>query len=468
MTRAAGPGGPDPSIFKAYDIRGIADTQLGPGVPGRIGAAFVARTLPGGAGTVAVGRDGRLSSPRIADELVRGLRDAGADTVDIGLVPTPMLYEYALLHASGNGIMVTGSHNPKEHNGLKMMAGGRPVVDRDIQGLREEAEAGPRPVARPGTARHDDFANEYVGRVRDGVALGRRVTAVVDCGNGAAGVVAPRALRAVGCDIIELHSRVDGNFPNHHPDPSRPRNLEDCLRAVRESGAEIGIAFDGDGDRLGVVSPSAGMVYPDLVLMLYADDVLRARPGARVVYDVKCTRLLAPWIRARGGTPVMSRTGHSFIKRRMREEDAALGGEMSGHFFFRDRWSGYDDAIYAAARLLEIASRAPSASDALGTLPVSHASPEVQVDVGGAGKDAHEIVAMLARDPGFGDAVSVDRTDGLRVEFERGFGLVRPSNTTPTLVLRFEGDTPADLDAIRAKFRERLLQTSLFGEIDLS
>lgn len=468
MTRATDPGGIDPSIFKAYDIRGVADTQLGPGVPGRIGAAYVARALPGGAGTVAVGRDGRLSSPRIADELARGLRDAGADTVDIGLVPTPMLYEYALLHASGNGIMVTGSHNPKGHNGLKMMAGGRPVVDQDIQGLRAEAEAGPRPGARPGTARHDDFANEYVGRVRDGVALWRRVTAVVDCGNGAAGVVAPRALRATGCDIVELHSRVDGNFPNHHPDPSRPQNLEDCLRAVRESGAEIGIAFDGDGDRLGVVSPSAGMVYPDLVLMLYADDVLRARPGAKVVYDVKCTRLLAPWIRARGGMPVMSRTGHSFIKRRMREEDAALGGEMSGHFFFRDRWSGYDDAIYAAARLLEIASRVPGAEDALGTLPVSHASPEVQVDVTGAGKDAHEIVAMLARDPGFGDAISVDRTDGLRVEFERGFGLVRPSNTTPTLVLRFEGDTPADLDAIRAKFRDRLLQTSLFGEIDLS
>lgn len=469
MTGPALPGdGLDPAIFKAYDIRGVADTQLGEGVPERIGAAFARRALKGGGGPVAVGRDGRLSSPRIARALVRGLREAGADVIDIGLVPTPLLYEHALLRASGNGIMVTGSHNPKDHNGLKMMAGGRPVVDEGIRQLRLEAGRAAPPAATPGAAREEDFADEYVRRVRESVSLARPVLVVTDCGNGAAGGVAPRALREIGCEVVELHSEVDGNFPNHHPDPSRPQNLEDCLRAVRETGAEIGVAFDGDGDRLGVVSAVRGMVYPDLVLLLYAEDVLERAPGAKVVYDVKCTRLLAPWVRERGGTPVMSRTGHSFIKRRMREEDAALGGEMSGHFFFRDRWSGYDDAIYAAARLLELASRAGHAERLLGRLPVSHSSPEVQVDIAQVEAGADEIVQALARDPDLTAGATVDRTDGLRVEFGNGFGLVRPSNTTPTLVLRFEGDTPEDLEAIRSRFRDALDQTMLFPKIDLS
>jgi len=455
----------DASVFKAYDIRGTADTQLAGDVPRRIGAGFARMMREQRQGRASIGRDGRLSSPRIAAALAEGLAAAGIEVADVGLVPTPMLYEHALLHSSGNGIMVTGSHNPKEHNGMKMMLAGRPVVDGQVRGLRDLASLPPEEGASPGAITEEDFAEEYLGRIAADVRLARPLKVVVDCGNGAAGSIAPEALRRIGCEVTGLHVEIDGNFPNHHPDPAKPENLADCARELERAGADLGVAFDGDGDRLGVVSRRDGIVYPDAVLMLYAADALRARPGAKVVYDVKCTRRLKGWVEERGGVPMMSKTGHSFIKRLMREEDALIGGEMSGHFFFRDRWSGYDDAIYAAARLAELVAAGGGLEGLLDGLPRSCASPELQIDLGGIGMSGPEAVARIERELRPGGEDRVVRTDGVRIEYASGgFGLARASNTTSSLVLRFEGDSPENLEEIRGRFREAAQAAGLPSE----
>ncbi len=454
------------SIFKAYDIRGIADEQLGGEVPELIGRAFAQQMEENGRGKVAVGRDGRLSSPRIAKDLAKGLSQGGAEVFDIGLVPTPMLYEYALLHTSGSGIMVTGSHNPKEHNGLKMMIGGQPVVDEGVYRLYDHITQGfPPPAGKPTQVSACDFKREYISRIRDSITLKRPVKVVVDCGNGATGKVAPESLEAVGCEVIGLYTDIDGEFPNHHPDPADPENLKDCMHSLRETDAELAIAFDGDGDRLGVVSRDLGMIYPDLILLLYAEQVLRIKPAAKVVYDVKCTRLLRQWVESRGGTAIMSRTGHSFIKKLMREDEADIGGEMSGHFFFRDRWSGYDDAIYAAARLLELVSCEDHADRLFDRLPEIFASPEIKVDLSGIGISPAELVSRVAAELELPEGASLNTTDGLRIEFRNGFGLVRASNTTLSLVLRFEGDTREDLSEISEWFRQILQVLLGFPEI---
>ena len=458
---SAGAASPvDDTVFRAYDIRGLADRQLGGDVPERIGRAFAQLMKDRSQGRVAVGRDGRLSSPRIADALAAGLVAAGMRVVDIGLVPTPMLYEYALARAGGNGVMVTGSHNPKEHNGMKMMLCGKPVVDRQIRGLAALAERPRLPAEPGGTLEEDSFGEEYTRKLAAAVAIERTVRIAVDCGNGAAGAIAPAALRAAGCEVDGLHTDIDGNFPNHHPDPADPQNLKDCGRALAKSDAEFAIAFDGDGDRLGVVARGVGMVFPDLILMLYAEQVLQRSPGAKVVYDVKCTRKLKPWIEERGGVPVMARTGHSFIKKLMREENALLGGEMSGHFFFRDRWSGYDDAIYAAARLAELVS-ASSLDALLGSLPKTCATPELKIDMNGADMPAAAAVEQVASVLAASGEGTPLRTDGIRMEYDNGFGLLRASNTTQSLVLRFEGDTPADLERIRRRFADALQTVGL-------
>jgi len=438
------------SAFKAYDIRGVVPEALNPAFAHALGRAFGARALALGERTVAVGRDGRLSSPALAAALIEGLRQAGVAVLDIGLSTTPMLY-YAAHTRCHSGIQVTGSHNPKQHNGFKMVLAGRAIYGDEIQALRLAMEAlAPEADAGPvGTLERIDVLPDYVARIVADVQLARPLKIVIDSGNGVAGASAPGLYRALGCEVIELYSEVDGEFPNHHPDPSKPENLRDLIAAVQRSGAELGLAFDGDGDRLGIVTPSGQNIYPDRQMLLFAQDVLARVPGGTIVFDVKCSQRLAPAIRAAGGVALMYKTGHSLIKAKMRELDAPLGGEMSGHIFFKERWFGFDDGSYAGARLLEILSRAANAAAVLEALPNSFATPELNVAC--AEGEPHRLVAELQALADFAAPAQVNTIDGLRVDWPDGFGLIRASNTTPVLVLRFEGQTAAALARIEAE-----------------
>ena len=439
-----------PAIFKAYDIRGIVPSTLNEEVAEALGRAFGAAALREGQGTVAVGRDGRLSGPALAAALVRGLTSSGVDVIDIGMATTPMLY-FAASTLCESGIQVTGSHNPRDHNGFKMVLGGRAIYGDEIQQLRRTMEQGSGAVAaaaREGRVRNVNVLKPYRDRIVADVKLARPLRVVVDSGNGVAGASAPEILKALGCEVTELYSQVDGNFPNHHPDPSKPDNLRDLMQALRDGDAEIGLAFDGDGDRLGIVTKDGEIIFPDRQLMLYAQDVLSRVPGGPILFDVKCSQRLAPVIRAAGGEPVMFKTGHSLIKARMRELGAPLGGEMSGHVFFKERWYGFDDATYSAARLLEVVSRHPDANAVLKALPTSHCTPELNVPC--AEGEPHRVVAALQRQARFDAPAEVSQIDGLRVDWPDGFGLIRASNTTPVLVLRFEGHTPQALHRIEA------------------
>ncbi|TDQ44114.1 phosphomannomutase/phosphoglucomutase [Tepidicella xavieri] len=442
-----------PSAFKAYDIRGVVPDVLNPSFASALGRAFGRQALALGERVVAVGRDGRLSSPTLAQALIEGLIQAGVDVIDIGMVTTPMLY-FAAHTRCRSGIQVTGSHNPKHHNGFKMVLAGRAIYGDGIQALRQamEAEAAatqPLPgAAAPGQAQRIDVAEDYITRIVQDVRLQRPLRIVVDCGNGVAGASAPRVFRALGCEVIELFSEVDGHFPNHHPDPSKPENLQDLIRTLQATGADLGLAFDGDGDRLGIVTPSGQNIFPDRQMMLFAQDVLSRVPGGTIVFDVKCSQRLAPAIRAAGGQPLMYKTGHSLIKARMKAVDSPLGGEMSGHIFFKERWFGFDDGTYAGARLLEILSRHPQPAAVLEALPTSHATPEINVPC--AEGEPHRLVAELQALARFEPPAEVHTIDGLRVDWPDGFGLIRASNTTPVLVLRFEGHTPEALRRIEA------------------
>jgi len=438
------------SAFKAYDIRGVVPEALNPAFAHALGRAFGARALALGERTVAVGRDGRLSSPALAAALIEGLRQAGVAVLDIGLSTTPMLY-YAAHTRCHSGIQVTGSHNPKQHNGFKMVLAGRAIYGDEIQALRlAMAALAPEAAAEPeGKLERIDVLPDYVARIVADVQLARPLKIVIDSGNGVAGASAPGLFRALGCEVIELYSAVDGEFPNHHPDPSKPENLRDLIAAVQRSGAELGLAFDGDGDRLGIVTPSGQNIYPDRQMLLFAQDVLARVPGGTIVFDVKCSQRLAPAIRAAGGVALMYKTGHSLIKAKMRELDAPLGGEMSGHIFFKERWFGFDDGSYAGARLLEILSRAPDAAAVLEALPDSFATPELNVAC--AEGEPHRLVAELQALADFAAPAQVNTIDGLRVDWPDGFGLIRASNTTPVLVLRFEGQTAAALARIEAE-----------------
>ena len=443
-----------PSIFKAYDIRGVVPSTIHEEVAQALGQAFGTVALAQGEHTVAVGRDGRLSGPALSAALIRGLRAAGVAVIDVGAVTTPMLY-FAASTLCSSGIQVTGSHNPKDYNGFKMVMAGRAIYGDDIQALRSMMEAESWQLAGlPGAYQQVDVLPAYSARIVSDIRLSRPLKIVIDCGNGIAGASAPGIFRALGCEVLELFSEVDGNFPNHHPDPSKPENLRDLIAALHTSQADLGLAFDGDGDRLGIITKDGQNIFPDRQMMLFARDVLSRVPGGVIVYDVKCSQALAPAIEAAGGKPLMFKTGHSLIKAKMREVNSPLGGEMSGHIFFKERWFGFDDGTYAGARLLEIVSRAQDVAALLNGLPSSFSTPELNVAC--AEGEPQVLVAALVKlatarpggVPRFAAPARLSTIDGLRVDWPDGFGLIRSSNTTPVLVLRFEGTTPAALQRI--------------------
>ena len=441
-------------IFKAYDIRGIVGATLTPAIVEVIGRAIGSEALERGRREIVIGRDGRLSGPELAAALTRGLRAAGVDTIDVGQVATPMLY-FATHHFNTlSGVMLTGSHNPPQYNGIKIMLGGDTLSGDSIQALRARAEDG-RLAGGSGAYRQENISEHYLARIAGDVKLARPTKIAIDCGNGVAGATAPALYRRLGCEVIELFCEVDGNFPNHHPDPSVPDNLRDLIATLKNTDAEIGLAFDGDGDRLGVVTKRGDIIFPDRQLMLFAQDMLARNPGATVIYDVKSTRNLKPWIERHGGTPLLWKTGHSFIKTKMAETGALLAGEMSGHVFFKERWYGFDDGLYAGARLLEILSRARDLNATLGELPDAVNTPELQIKL--AEGENYEMIAMLQKSARFDNPREVITIDGLRVEYADGFGLARASNTTPVVVLRFEADSEAALKRIQEDFRRVLL-----------
>jgi len=435
-------------IFRAYDIRGIAGKTLT-----LEAARAVGRALGSMAAEFAVGRDGRSSGPALVDALCEGLQASGANVVDVGMAPTPVIYFAAHHLGCGSCVAVTGSHNPPEYNGLKMVVQGHTLSGDEIQALRSRIE---REDFRTGAGQRRSAAvlDDYLKRITGDVRLSRQMRIAVDCGNGVAGIAAPRLFRALGCEVEELYCDVDPSFPNHHPDPSHAENLADLIAAVRKGRAELGFAFDGDGDRLGVVTKDGGVIYPDRQLMLFAADVLSRNPGAEIIYDVKSTRLLAPWIERHGGRPLMWKTGHSFIKAKLAETGAPLAGEMSGHTFFKERWYGFDDALYAGARLLEILSRSHDASGVLNSLPDAPSTPELQWKL--AEGEPHALIATLQAAKPFPNAARILTIDGVRAEYADGFGLARASNTTPVIVLRFEADTQDALKRIQQEFRAAL------------
>ncbi len=433
------------SIFKAYDIRGIVPTTINEELAEALGRAYGTVARREGETTVAVGRDGRLSGPALSAALIRGLMATGIQVIDIGMVTTPMLY-FAANTLCTSGIQVTGSHNPKDYNGFKMVMGGRAIYGDEIQALRSMMENETWLLQPGGQLREVNVLEAYGARIVGGIKLSRPMKIVVDSGNGIAGASAPAILRAIGCEVIELFSEVDGTFPNHHPDPSKPENLRDLMAALKASDAEIGLAFDGDGDRLGIVTKEGNNIYPDRQMMLFAQDVLSRVPGGTILFDVKCSQRLAPAIVAAGGQPLMYKTGHSLIKAKMKEINSPLGGEMSGHIFFKERWYGFDDGTYAGCRLLEILSQSPDGNAVLNGLPTSFSTPELNVKC--AEGEPHTLVEQLVNEADFAAPAVVCTIDGLRVDWPDGFGLIRASNTTPVLVLRFEGHTPEALHRI--------------------
>jgi len=447
------PNLPPATIFKAYDIRGIVgDTLTESGVT-QIGRAIGSEAHARGCNRVVIGRDGRLSGPALGAALARGLQAAGIHVIDVGQVATPMLYFAAHELGTYSGVMVTGSHNPPQYNGLKMMLAGETLAGDAIQALRARLAENRLHSGSGGYSCHDIRA-AYLERIVSSVRPARPMRIAVDAGNGVAGATAPELYRRMGCSVQELFCEVDGGFPNHHPDPSQPHNLEDLIKAVRNGDAELGLAFDGDGDRLGVVTKSGKIIYPDRQLMLFAADVLSRVPGGEVIFDVKCTRHLFGWIEKHGGRPLLWKTGHSFIKQKLRETGAPLAGEMSGHIFFKERWYGFDDGLYAGARLLEILSRHDNPSAVLEALPDSVSTPELQwqLDEG----ENYALMDTLRKTARFPAAKEIITIDGLRVEYADGFGLARPSNTTPIIVLRFEADDEAALHRIQEEFRAAL------------
>lgn len=440
-------------IFKAYDIRGIVDKTLTPEIVEAIGHALGSEAIARKQKTICVGYDGRLSGPTLASALSRGIRKAGIDVINLGLVATPVVYFAAYHLKTDCGVMVTGSHNPPDYNGLKMVLAGETLSGDAIQGLRQRIETNDF-VSGQGQESSYHIDDEYIAKISDHIKLARPMKIAADCGNGVAGAFAKKLYEALGCQVEELFCEVDGNFPNHHPDPSVPDNLTDLINALKTGDSEIGLAFDGDGDRLGVVTKEGNIIYPDRQLLLFAEDVLKRDPGATIIYDVKSTRNLAPWIKARGGIPLMWKTGHSLVKAKMKETGSALAGEMSGHVFFKERWYGFDDGLYSGARLLEILSQFDDPSAVLNALPDSVSTPEQHINMKEG--EPHTLIAHLQKTATF-DNAEVITIDGLRVEYADGFGLMRPSNTTPVIVLRFEADNAVALKRIQDSFRAVIL-----------
>jgi phosphomannomutase/phosphoglucomutase len=444
-------------IFKAYDIRGIVGKTLTDEIVEAIGHAIGSEAIARKQHSIAIGRDGRLSGPAFAKALAHGIRKSGINVIDVGMVATPMTYFAAFQLKTDCAVMITGSHNPPDYNGLKMVLAGETLSGETIQKLRNRIEQNDLAHGN-GSYSQYDIAPEYLARIIGDIKLSRPLNITVDCGNGVAGDFAAKLYRGIGCTVTELFCEVDGNFPNHHPDPSDPHNLVDLIAALKTNDCELGLAFDGDGDRLGVVTKDSKIIFPDRQLMLFAADVLSRNAGAEIIFDVKSTRNLFPWIREHGGKPTLWKTGHSLVKAKMRETGALLAGEMSGHVFFKERWYGFDDGLYAGARLLEILSKVADASATLNALPDAVCTPELHIHT--AEGVNHSLIARLRDEARFTDAKDIITIDGLRVEYADGFGLMRPSNTTPVIVLRFEADDAPALRRIQDDFRRVLLKAA--------
>jgi phosphomannomutase/phosphoglucomutase len=452
-----------PSLFKAYDIRGVVDDTLTEEAAFLIGRALASAAFARGETTFVVGRDGRLSGPKLEKALIDGLQKSGADVIDLGMVTTPMVYFGVATKDIGCGVMVTGSHNPPEYNGLKMVMSGEALHGDSILEIYQRILSQDF-VDGEGSYEEFDIASDYIERIARDITLAVPLRIAIDCGNGVAGPTATRLFKRLGCEVVELYCDVDGSFPNHHPDPADPNNLRELMRVVQEGASEIGLAFDGDGDRLGVIDKTGRVIYPDRQLILFSQDMLKRNPGASVIFDVKCSRTLARAIEDAGGTALMWKTGHSLIKAKLRETGAPLAGEMSGHMFFKERWYGFDDGLYAGARLLEILAREKSLgrtpSSVLEALPDSETTPELHVQLKEG--ENHDVIDRLQRGAkdlfANANAKRIHLVDGVRVDYLDGFGLARASNTTPVIVLRFEGDDRAALIRIQEDFRRVLTQ----------
>ena len=442
------------SIFKAYDIRGIVETELTPEIVKLIGRAVGSESIEKGERGVVVGRDGRLTGPELSEALISGLIESGCHVVNIGMVPSPVVYFATHTKAATSGVMITGSHNPAEYNGLKIMIAGETLSAEKIQSLYTRILENDFKTGS-GTSTSINIDQDYINTIKSDINLEKELNIVIDCGNGVAGNIAPQLFEALGVKLSKLFCLVDGRFPNHHPDPSKPKNLEDLIQEVIETKSDLGLAFDGDGDRLGLIDNKGKIIWADQQMMLYAKDVLSRNKGAKIIFDVKCTSLLPKVISDNGGEPIMSRTGHSFIKKKLKETNAALAGEMSGHIFFKERWYGFDDALYTAARLLEIVSKSnKSCSELFDEFPVNLSTPEININFDKHGQQ-FEAMDSLSSHIDFPGA-NINTIDGVRVDYEDCWGLVRPSNTTPCLVLRFEAKDNTALIDIQEKFKKWL------------
>ncbi|MCK5336581.1 MAG: phosphomannomutase/phosphoglucomutase [Gammaproteobacteria bacterium] len=451
------------SIFKAYDIRGIVDDTLTVEAVELIGKAYGSEAQAQSQQAVVIARDGRLSSPKIADALSRGLRSTGCDVIDIGMVPTPVLYFATHVLKTGTGIMITGSHNPPQYNGLKMVLATNTLYGETIQELLQRIKTDDF-VSGNGSYKEEDVREQYLDRICSDVKLAKPLKIAVDCGNGVAGELAPELFKRMGCEVLELFSEIDGTFPNHHPDPSKLENLVDLEKAVEENQVDLGLAFDGDGDRVGILDNRKKIIWPDRQMMLYAEDVLSRNPGAQIIYDIKSSNHLDSEIKRLGGDALMWKTGHSFIKAKMKETGALLAGEMSGHIFFKERWYGFDDGLYSAARMLEILSKKDQPADVVfAALPDSCNTPEIQVMF--TEGEHYKFMDKLKSMADFGNA-DISTIDGMRVNYDFGWGLIRPSNTTPCLVLRFEAETEEGLKKVQDKFRQQILNVDANLELE--
>jgi len=443
-------------IFKAYDIRGIVGKTITEEMTFKIGQAIGSEVIANGERQIVIGRDGRLSGPMLAKALADGLQAAGVDVTDIGVAPSPVVYYSSYQLGIPSCVAITGSHNPPDYNGFKIVVNGTTLSAGRIQELRQRIEQNNFSDGA-GSYTKKEVIDDYIQRITDDVKPARKLKIVIDCGNGVAGATAPQVFKGLGCEVIELFSEVDGNFPNHHPDPSQLENLQDLIASVKEHEADVGLAFDGDGDRLGVITPNGSIVWPDRQMILFARDILERNPGSEIIYDVKCSRTLPAAITEAGGKATMSRTGHSFIKAMLKETNAALGGEMSGHIFFKERWFGFDDGVYAGARLIELlAKQTDSPQVVFDALPDSINTPELRMEF--AEGEHYAFMEKLQANAQFDDA-EVSTIDGIRVDYADGFGLIRPSNTTPILVLRFEADDQTALERIQQDFKQIIQST---------
>lgn len=449
-------------VYKAYDIRGIVPSELNKQFAHLLGRALALRALKLGIQQAVIGFDGRHSSPQLAAALAEGMRSEGMNTLDIGMVPTPMVYYQAAEHAIGLAVAITGSHNPPQYNGFKIMLDGKAIYGEDIlslhadmQALSVEASAAERDPKAQGQASSADVVEPYIARISSDIQLARPMKIVIDCGNGVGAVAATKLFQALGCEVDALYCEVDGRFPNHHPDPADPKNLQDIIEHLKNTDCELGLAFDGDADRLGVVTKQGQIIWPDRQLILFLKDVLQRVPGSTIIYDVKCSRHVGEAIKAAGGEPLMWKTGHSLVKAKMAEIGSPLAGEMSGHIFFKERWYGFDDGLYAGARLLEILSKVEDPNATLEALPQDISTPELKLPMQEG--EPHRFIARLQAEGQFPGALSTNQIDGVRAEYADGFGLARASNTTPVVVLRFEAQSEEALKRITAEFREAIL-----------